>query len=189
MTPFISHPSWSDFHSPYKVTSRITSSMFPVPSTSSLMWQDLFSDPMVPHESFRPSISKSTHWWPFLFPFESISSCVGRHHIFFNTELPTNRSWHFIDSQILVKWISEWTERGKYTSTILSGGLQNDSISANRVDSLLRGALPKEASPNYSGSGWHWPALFCIFITNWKSAILKQIRVNWKEEVHARHTG
>ena len=38
-------------------------------------------------------------------------------------------SWHFIDSQTLVKWISEWTERGKYTSTILSGGLQNDSIS------------------------------------------------------------
>lgn len=52
-----------------KCTSRITSSMFPVPSTSSLMWRALFSDPTVPHESFRPSISKSTHWRPFLFPF------------------------------------------------------------------------------------------------------------------------
>ena len=60
-TPSIPHPSWSDFHSPYNVhfKNHILQVFCPLYLQSDVagpLW-----DPTVTRESFRLSISKSTH--------------------------------------------------------------------------------------------------------------------------------
>lgn len=45
------------------------------------------------------------------------------------------------------------------------------SDGADIGDILLRGALPKGGSSNYSGGGWHWLVQFCILTINLGEAL------------------